>query len=67
MPREHALDPAVIHGLAVAGADDPRQSPRGEGVGEGQPDDVLLRMAGEEGLHRRPPPGGTPGAPIEQA
>ncbi len=67
MLREHALDPPVIHGIVVAVADDPRQFPRGEGVGEGQPDDVLLKMSGQEGFHRGPPPGVTQGAPIEQA
>jgi hypothetical protein len=46
MLREHALDPPVIHGIVVAVADDPCQFPRGEGVGEGQPDDVLLKMSG---------------------
>ena len=46
MLREHARDPPVIHGIVGAIADDPRQFPRGEGVGEGQPDDVLLKMSG---------------------
>ena len=67
MRREHALDPTVINGIGVAVADDPRQFPRGEGVHEGQPHDVLPQVSGYEGLHRRPPPGVAQGAPIDQA
>jgi hypothetical protein len=67
MLGEHALDPPVIDGIVVAVSDDPRQFPSREGVGEGQPHDVLPNVSGQEGLHRRFPSGVTQGAPIDQA
>jgi hypothetical protein len=44
--------PTVINGIVVAVSDDPRQFPSGEGVGDGQPHDVLPNVSGQEGLHR---------------
>ena len=57
MLGEHAPDPTVINGIAVAVSDDPRQFPCGEGVGNGQTHDVLPNVARQEELHRGLPRG----------
>jgi hypothetical protein len=67
MLGEHALDPTVINSIVVAISDNPRQFPRGEGVGERQPHDVLPQVSGQEGFHRGSPSGVRERAPIDQA
>ena len=67
MLSEHAMDPTVIKGIVEAVSDDPRQFPSGEGVGEGQPHDVLPNVPGQEGLRRGLSLGVMQGAPIAHA
>jgi hypothetical protein len=67
MLGEHALNPTVINSIVVAVSDDPRQFPRGEGMGEGQPHDVLPKVSGQKGFHRGSPSGVRERAPINQA
>jgi hypothetical protein len=64
---EHPLNPAVIDGIAIAIPHDPRQLASGEGMGDGQTDDVLLNRPGQEVLHGRLAPHMGQGAPIDQA
>ncbi len=67
MLGEHALNPPMINEIAIAVPDNPRQLACGEGVGDGQTDDVLLHGPREEVLHGRLAPPIGPGALIEQA
>jgi hypothetical protein len=67
MLSEHPLNPAVIDGIPIAVPDNPRQLASGEGMGDGQTDDVLLKMPGQEVLHGGLTPRMGQGAPINQA
>jgi hypothetical protein len=67
MLGEHPLNPTVIDGIAIAIPDNPRQLASGEGMGDGQTDDVLLNRPGQEVLHGRLTPHMGQGAPIDQA
>ena len=67
MLGEHAPNPPVIDGIAIALPDYPRQLARGEGMGEGQTDEVLLHGPREEIEHGRLAPPVGPGALIAQA
>ena len=53
---EHPLNPAVIDGIAIAVPDHPRQLASGKGMGDGQTDDVLLKMPRQEVFYGRLPP-----------
>jgi hypothetical protein len=66
MPSEHALDPAVIDGIVVAVPQHPRQFASGQGMGHGQPHDMLLDVLGQEDCRRRLSPCMRQGAPIDQ-
>jgi hypothetical protein len=48
MLGEHALNPPMIDGIAIALPDNPRQLASGEEMGDGQTDDVLLNGPREE-------------------
>jgi hypothetical protein len=50
---EHPLNPPMINGIAIALPDDPRQLASGEGMGDGQTHDVLLKGPREEIEHGR--------------
>jgi hypothetical protein len=66
MLLEPPLNPPVIDGVAIALPDDPRSLARGEGMGHGQTDDVLVNGSREEIEHRRLTPPIGPGAVIDQ-
>jgi hypothetical protein len=56
----------MINGITIALPDNPRQLARGEGMGHGQTDEVLLNGLREEIEHRRLTPPIGPGALIDQ-
>jgi hypothetical protein len=64
---EHPLNPTMIDGIAIAVPDHPCQLASRKGMGDGQTDDVLLKMPGQEVWHGRLPPRMGQAAPIDQA
>jgi hypothetical protein len=66
MEVKHPPDTAMIHGDGVTGLDNPRQFTGGEGMREGQADNLLLDIDGHLGLNRRLPASMLQGASIQQ-
>lgn len=67
MQVEHPSDAAMLHGNGVTGLDHPCEFAGGEGMREGQADNLLLDRDGHLGFDRRLPAPMRQGASIQQA
>jgi hypothetical protein len=66
MEVKHPPDAALIRGDGVTGLDNPREFTGGEGMRQGQADNLLLDVDGSLGFARRPPASVLEGASIQQ-